>query len=98
MNCSAFTLGVGGSFRRARMWSVRLALTLLVGVAFALGAGEDAHAISREAYFTSGPFCVGERSSTYQSPYSDVLYGESVTRSLGNYYGPCTAAITKPAG
>jgi hypothetical protein len=70
----------------------------LVGAAFALGASEDAHAVSGEAYFTSGSFCVGERASTYQSPYSGVLYGESVTRSLGNYYGPCTAAITKPAG
>lgn len=66
--------------------------------AFALGASEDAHAVSGEAYFTAVSFCVGERTSTYQSPYSGVLYGESVTRSLGDYYGPCTAAITEPAG
>ena len=86
-------------FDRTRTWSLRLVLTLLVGAAFALGDSEDAHAVSREAYFTSGaPFCVGERSSTYQSSYSGVLYGESVTRSLGNYYGPCTAAVTTPAG
>lgn len=95
---SAFAPGSGGSFRRARTWFLRVALTLLIGAAFALGASQDAHAVSREAYFTSGSFCVGERSSTYQSPYRGVLYGESVTRSLGNYYGPCTAAITKPAG
>ena len=65
-----------------------MVLTFLVGVAFALGDSEDAHAVSREAYFTSGSaLCVGERASTYQSSYSDVLYGESVTRSLGDYYG-----------
>ena len=99
MNCSAFAPGAGGLFRRTRTWSVRLVLTILVGVAFALGSSGDAHAVSREAYFTSGSsFCIGERSSTYQSSYSGVLYGESVTRSLGNFSGPCTAAITKPAG
>ena len=99
MNCSASTSGIGGWFRRTGTWSLKLALALLVGAAFAVGASEDAHAVSREAYFTSGAsFCVGERSSTYQSLYIDVLYGEPVTRSLGNYSGPCTAAITKPAG
>ena len=68
-------------------------------MAFALVSSGDAHAVSREAYFTSGSsFCIGERSSIYQSSFNGVLYGESVTRSLGNYYGPCTAAITKPAG
>jgi hypothetical protein len=36
MNSSAFASGTGGSFRRTRTWSVRLSLTLLVGVAFAL--------------------------------------------------------------
>ncbi len=76
-----------------------LALTILIGAAFEVGASENAHAVSREAYFKSGSsFCVGERSSTYQSSYSGMLYGESVTRFLGDYYGPCTAAITKPAG
>jgi hypothetical protein len=86
-------------FSRMRTWSVRLVLTILVGVAFALGSSGDAHAVSREAYFTLGSsFCISERSSTYQSSFSGVLYGESVTRSLGNFSGPCTAAITKPAG
>ena len=98
VNCSAFTPKAEGLLRWARTWSLRLTLTLLIGAVLALGDSEDAHAVSREAYFTSGSFCVGERSSIYQSPYSGVLYGESVTRSLGNYYGPCMAAITKPAG
>jgi hypothetical protein len=99
VTCSAFTPKAEGLLRWARTWSLRLSLTLLIGVTFTLGASGDAHAVSREAYFTSGSsFCIGERSSIYQSPYSGLLYGESVTRSLGNYYGPCMAAITKPTG
>ena len=82
MTCSAFTPKAEGLLRWARTWSLRLSQTLLIGVTFTLGASGDAHAVSREAYFTSGSFCIGERTSTYQSPYGGVLYGESVTRSL----------------
>jgi hypothetical protein len=80
---------------RMRAWSVRLLLMLVVGVAFVVGTSGEARAVSRDRDFSFGSFCVGERSSTYQSS-SNALWGESMTWSLGDYYGCCSAAIAKP--
>ena len=82
---------------RTRAWSVRLLLMLVVGVAFVVGTSGEARGVSRDRDFSFGSFCVGERSSTYQSS-SNALWGESMTWSLGDYYGSCSAAITKPPG
>jgi hypothetical protein len=86
MNSSAFASRARGSFRRTRTWSVRLALTLLVGVVFALGSSGDAHTVSRETYFTSGSsFCIGERSSTLPVVVQRRALrrvGDEVTREL----------------
>ena len=98
MNCSDLAPGSGGMSRRTRAWLVRLALTLVVGMAFAVVSSEEAQAVSRDQNFRWGAFCVKEQSSTYASYSSGVLYGESATWSLGNYYGPCSSAIYKPAG
>src|SRR5215210_2642237 len=97
VDCSALTLGAGGTYRQARAWALRLALTLVVGVIFAVGSSKEAYAVSDEGYFPFGSsFCVGEGSSTYQAS-NGFLYGESVTRPLayGYFYGPCSFAVTK---
>jgi len=96
---SALIFGNGEISRRARAWTLRLALTLAVGLVFTVWSSEDAHAVSKQKYYQFGSFCVGEQSSTYEAS-NEVLYGQSVTRPLAYsyYYGPCSVAVTKPAG
>ncbi len=85
MDGSALTLANGGTYRRARAWALRLALTLAVGLVFAVGSSEEAHAVSDVGYFPFGSsFCVGERSATYEGS-SGFLYGESTTRPLAYF-------------
>jgi hypothetical protein len=100
MHGSALTFGNREISRRAWAWTLRLALTLTVGLVFTVWSSEEAHAVSNVDYFPFGSsFCVGERSSTYESS-SGFLYGQSVTRPLtyDYYYGPCSFAVTKRAG
>src|SRR5215207_7737037 len=82
---SALIFGNGEISRRARAWTLRLALTLAVGLVFTVWSSEDAHAVSKQKYYQVGSFCVGEQSSTYEAS-NEVLYGQSVTRPLAYSY------------
>lgn len=77
---------------------MRLALTLLVGLAFALVSGEEAQAASNTDSFRSSALnlCIKERSQIYQWSQNGHLYGQSVTRPFR--YDCSTALSPAPPG
>ncbi len=97
MYCSALGTGPGGLSRRARVWFVRLALTLVVGLAFALGSSEEAQAVSDTQRFrwSSSDLCISERSMIYEWSRNGVLYGQSVTKP---FRFDCSTPLSKRAG
>lgn len=96
MDISATAIGAGRLPRRMRAWAIRLALALVVGLAFVVGSSEEAQAVSdAERFRFSSGLCIGEKSLTYVWPPNGVLYGQSVTRT---YSGDCSTRTSKPAG
>lgn len=94
MNCSALASGAGGLSRRTRVWFVRLVLTLLVGVVFALGSSGEAYAVSDTQRFRfSSDFCISERSMIYEWSRDGRLYGQSVTKPLRD---DCSTPLSAP--
>ena len=81
--------------RKTRAWAIRLALALVVGMAFVVGSSEEAQAVSEaERFRFSSGLCIGEKSSTYMWSPNGGLYGQSVTRT---YSGDCSTRISKRA-
>jgi hypothetical protein len=61
---SALTFRNGEISRRVKAWTLRLALTLTVGLVFTVWSSAEAHAVSNVDYFPFGSsFCVGERAT-----------------------------------